>query len=281
MKRLTIFLLLLSSISYSQSLKNKLQGEWVCTRILDSNGNTTSGKFGSSDEYLKFNFAKGNLFITKAPFDMGIKMPIKFGNDYIDLFPQAVYQLPERKYTVNSINDDSLVFITNNNNGENIYYHFNNQQRLLKSISNNHITIDEGLIIIKHLKLSKGANRVSGYQISNKPENLYPSPIFNDKASATFGDYFSINFTFPKTYKPDTISDELIIDFDVTDKGVQNIKMIQGLNDEINASVIQIIEKTNNKWHPLKIDGQVINTTLRFHFVFFSGIQNLGINFKN
>ncbi|MFZ1801045.1 MAG: hypothetical protein WAU24_14350 [Chitinophagaceae bacterium] len=284
MKQLTIFFLFLSSISYSQSLKDKLQGEWVCTKILDTTGNKISGKFGSSDDYLKFDFAKGNLSITRAPFDEGIKMPIKFGNDYIDLFPQAVYDLPERKYTVYLVTDDSLILKTNNNMNESIYYYFINQQGLLKKISNNQINIDEGFVIIKHLKLSKdskGANRVSDYQINNQLENLYLSPIFNDNASAVFGDYFSINFTFPKTYQPDTISNELIIDFDVTDKGVQNIKMIQGLDDEINASVIKIIEMTKNKWQPVKIDGQLMDATLRFHFVFYLSIQNLGLNFKN
>ncbi len=263
-------------MSYSQNLKDKLQGEWVCTNILDINGNKTSGKFGNFDAYLKFDFAKGNLSITRAPFDEGIKREIRFGSDYIDLFPQTAYWIPESRYTVYLVTDDSLILKTNNNKNGIIYYYFINQQKLLKEISNNHVNFDEGLIVIKHLRSSKnshGANRVSDYKINNQLENLFPSPIFKDNSSDDFGDYFSTNFTFPKTYQPDTVSNELIVDFDVTDKGIENIKMIQGVDNEINASVIKIIEKTKNNWQPVKINGQLTNATLRFHFIFYLGIQ--------
>jgi hypothetical protein len=61
MKKLaTLILLIISGTSYSQKLKDKLQGDWVCTKILDLKGNVASGKFGESSEYLKFSFVKGN-----------------------------------------------------------------------------------------------------------------------------------------------------------------------------------------------------------------------------
>jgi outer membrane biosynthesis protein TonB len=75
------------------------------------------------------------------------------------------------------------------------------------------------------------------------------------------------------------VSEELIVDFDIDDKGVSNIKVVQGLGDEINALVIKIIEKTRKKWEPLKINGQPIKTTLRFHFIFYLGVVELGIRF--
>jgi hypothetical protein len=178
--------------------------------------------------------------------------------DFKDLFPQAVYEIPESKYLVNSLDGSGMVLSTKNQKGEIRYYHFINQEKLLKELSMGEQKIDNGLIIIKHLKLSKeakGANRVSEYRISNGAESLYPSPIFNDNASASFGYYFSINFVFPKTYQLETVSEELIVDFDVDDKGVSNIKIVQGLNDEINTSVVKIIEKTSKKWEPLEING--------------------------
>jgi len=285
MKRLTtIILLIISGTTYSQKLKDRLQGDWVCTKIVDSNGKPTSGKFGESNEYLKFSFVKGNLSITEAPFDRGIKIPIKYDNDFIDLFLQAVYELPERKYTVKTLEESDLILSTKNQNGETIDYHFINQEKLLKAVSTGEQIIDNGLIIIRHLKLSKeskGANRVSEYRISNDAESLYPSPIFNDYASASFGHYFSINFVFPKTYQLETVSEELIVDFDVDDKGVSNIKIVQGVSDKINTSVIKIIEKTSKKWEPLEINGQPIKTTLRFHFIFYIGVTELGIKFTN
>jgi len=284
MKRLTFFLLLFGTTTYSQSLKEKLQGDWVCIEILDTNGNITSGKFSNSNEYLKFSFVKGDLSITEAPFDMGIKMPIKYGDDYIDLFPEAVYNVPERKYSIGSINNDSLILLTYNENGEKIFYHLINQAKLLKEVSTDKRVIDEGLIIIKCIKSSKNSNEgnnTSEYRISNDSENLYPGPIFNDNTFAAFGEYFTNNFVFPKTYPLDSVSNELIVDFDVTDKGVQNIKLIQGLNDEINATVIKLIEKTNKKWKPLEINKSSINATLRFHFIFYLTFAESRIKFEN
>lgn len=278
---MTIVLIIISGTTYSQKLKDRLQGDWVCTKIVDSKGNPASGKFGASNEYLKFSFDKANLSITEAPFDRGINMPIKYDTDFIDLFPQAVYELPERKYIVKKLEASDLILSTKNQNGETIDYYFINQSKLLNELSKGEQVIDNGLIIIKHLKLSKeakGANRVSEYRISN--ESLYPSPIFNDNASASFGHYFSINFVFPKTYQLETASEEMIIDFDVDDKGVSNIKVVQGINNEIDASTIKIIEKTTKKWVPLKVNGQPIKTTLRFHFVFFLGVSELQLPWK-
>jgi hypothetical protein len=274
MKQLTILLLLISSVSYSQSLKDKLRGNWLCTKILDSNGNPTPGKFTNSDEYLEFGFFKNYLSISEAPFDNGSQLPIEYGNDYINLFPESTYKLQEKKYTVGLINNDSLILITTNTDDKPIYYHFVNQAKLLQGISPFATTIDEGFIIITHLRSgdSKGANRNADYQISNEPVNPYPGPTFDDYA---FGLYFSNSFTFPDTYQPDTVSNELIIDFDVTGKGAQNIRIIQGLDEEINESVIKIIAKTGKKWKPLIIDEHPVNTTLRFHFVFFLGRNEL------
>lgn len=284
MKSLTILLLIISGTTYSQKIKDKLQGDWVCTKIVDSNGNPASGKFGESNEYLKFSFVKGNLSISEAPFDRGIKMPIKYDTDYIDLFPQAVYEFPERKYTLKSFEESKLILSTKNENGEAIDYHFINQDKLAKELSASEQIFDNGLIIIKHLKLSKetkGANRVFEYKISNDARSLYPNAIFNDNASSSFGYYFSLNFVFPKAYPIETVSDELIIDFDLDDKGVSNIRIVQGLSDEIDASVTKIFEKTSKKWEPLKMNGQTIKTTLRFHFVFYLAVAEPEIRFAN
>jgi hypothetical protein len=284
MQQLIILLTLFSVNAFSQNLKSKLQGDWVCTKILDTNGNNASGKFGKSDEYLKFSFVKGKLSITEAPFDTGIMMPIEYGGDYIDLFPDAQYELPERKYKVGFVSSDSLVLVTKNADNENIFYHFINQARFLKEISPDQKTVTEGLIIIQHLRMQKdpkATNRLSVYQISNEPDNLYPSPRFEDYASATFGQYFTINFTFPKTYRPDTLLNELIVDFDVTNGGVKNINIIQGINQEINSSVIKIIEKTRKKWKPIEVNGQAVNTTMLLHFVFFLGTQKPIFKFTN
>jgi hypothetical protein len=274
MRYIAVLLLLsLSQFSHSQKLKDRLQGNWVCTEILDSLGNKATGKFGASDEYLKFSFVKGNLNFTEAPFDVGLDMPVTFGNDYIDLFPMAVYEVPEKIYTVKSLDKDNLVLATKNEERQTIYYHFLNQASLMNDLKEGNPVIDNGIILIKHLKSqgSNGINRVGEYIIGNKKENLFPGPCFKDQATAYFSFWFAQRFEFPKTYPMETVSPEMILDFDVNAEGIDNVKVVQGINDEIDASVIKIINSSGKKWKPLKVDDQVINSTLRFHFIFYLG----------
>jgi hypothetical protein len=164
-----------------------------------------------------------------------------------------------------------------------IDYYFVNQLEYISELKNTDYIIDNGYIIIKHLKLSKdskGANRVSEYRIENSKEHLSPCPIFKDSKSSNFGFYLSINFVFPKAYQLETVSDELIVDFDITDEGVNNIKIIKSLNQEMDTSISKIIAGTSKKWKPLLIDGQQLKVTMRFHLVFYLGLTELPINFK-
>lgn len=71
------------------------------------------------------------------------------------------------------------------------------------------------------------------------------------------------------------------MEFDVDDKGVSNIKIVQGINEEMNNSVIKTIEKTSKKWKPLEINQQSTKSILRFHFIFYIGVVELGIKFSN
>lgn len=287
MKTLNIIPLLLSIsiMTYSQNLKEKLQGEWICTKILDLNGNTTSGYYGESYEYLKFSFAKSNSSITEAPFDTGIQRKIKYYVDYVDFFPSAIRKDIERIYKVKSIDSTNLILSTTNLFGKQIEYHFINQVVLFEKLLKTNQTIDCGLIIIKHLKLPKqgGFTRVFDYRIGNDTESLFPSPIFNNGkasfyyySSGSFGHYFTTNFNFPKTYQIETISEELIVDFDISEKGVSNIKIVQGLSNEMNSELINVIAGTTNKWQQIKFRSQSLKTTLRFRFIFYLGVDKFG-----
>jgi len=70
----------------SQSLKTEVQGEWICTKIVDSNNVETFGKFGHSKEFLCFMFKKNTLRIQEVPFDYGMIIPeLKFEKDQIKL----------------------------------------------------------------------------------------------------------------------------------------------------------------------------------------------------
>jgi len=82
--------------------------------------------------------------IAEAPFDRGIKLPIRYDVDYIDLFLQQtlpIYDISERKYTVKLIDNDSFILTTKNEYEQTIYDHFINNAIRLKVLRVNFIPI--------------------------------------------------------------------------------------------------------------------------------------------
>lgn len=284
MKLITILVIFtLSPLTYSQDIKDKLQGDWVCTRIQDLAGNSGSGKFGESNEYLKFSFKNDILTIMEAPFDKGIDLTIKFGDDFFDTFPEAFDEIPERIYSVKKMDGDSLILRTKNEYYKTIDYHFHRQIKCLDELKNGNKILDNGIIFINRFKTSKDlqrAFRISEYRFPNDKGHLCPCPIFTDSDSPGFGSYLSANILYPKSFQTESVSDELIVCFDVTDEGATNIKIIKGLNDELDASVLKVIRGSGKKWRPLKIDGQTIKTTMKFHLVFLPASKESRDYFK-
>ena len=282
MKKLTFVLLLISLVTYSQKLKEKIQGDWVCVKILDSKGKPTIGKFGASNEFLKFSFKKNTFSVSESPFDKGLTMDIVFKNDNsFDWLPDAIYDLPERIYKVNEINDNNMILTTKSLGGDSIFYHFLNQKNFPYSETQ---IIDNGILIVKHLrssKTSKGSNRVSEYQISNDSIHLFLSPSFEYSGGGNFGELLSINVKLPEDFPLDKVSDELTLDFDVTEKGAQNFKIIKGLGDNINSEVIRVMEKLHKSWKPLVINKKPVKATLRFHIYFYMTIVELQLPWKH
>lgn len=262
-------------------MKDALQGVWLCTKIVDSNSQPTAGKFGASDEYLKFSFQKNKLSITESAFDPSLLgFTIKYGQNYIDLMPGSVYNIPEQVYYVGDITEDSMVLATLGPNGDSIYYHLTNESLLIKGFDPGKDIVDLGLVIIKHLKLDggKGANRVSQYIIPNTREFLNPSPTFNDTKSASFGHYFSNNFKFPNSFPIDSLTEEVIINFDIRMKDIGNIEIVQGVNPEFDQQIIRTLEMTKRKWLPPKINDVETECRVRCHFVFYLGkMEPIGI----
>ena len=273
-KILTAFLLIFTiSFSSANDLKKALQGTWLCTKILDQNGQPTNGKFGASDEYLKFKFKKSKLLITEAPFDPSmLGFTIKYGKDFIDLIPGSVYKIPEQVYFVKEVDSVNLILSTLTSNNDSIFYHFVNQNYYNQKFDPNSDIVDLGLVVIKHLKLkSKGANRVSDYIIPNREEFLYPSPTFIDNKSASFGHYFSINFKFPDNYPIDSVSAEMIIDFDIQEKEIKNFTIVQGVDSQIDSEALRVLQLTREKWRPITFNNEVVESRVRLHFVFYLG----------
>ncbi len=276
MKKLTFVFLMVSLLTYSQKLKQRIQGDWLCVSILDSQKHATTGKYGNADDFLKFKFKNSTFTVCKSPFDKGLIQDIVFkdGNSF-DWLPNARYELPERVYVVKHINDKYLILATSAQNGDTITYYFMNQKNFPYSETK---IIDNGIIIIKNLHSStssKGCNRVSEYQISNDSIHLTPSPTFEYPGGGNFGELLSINIKLPEDFPLDQVSDELILDFDVTAKGAQNFRIDKGLSNEINSEVITVMEKLHKSWKPLVSDNKPVKTTLRFHIYFYKTIVEL------
>ena len=144
--------------------------------------------------------------------------------------------------------------------------------------------IDNGIIIVKHLCLStnkKSINRVSEYQISNDSMHLSLSPTFEYSGGGNFGDLLSINFKLPDDFPLDQVSDELILDFDVSEKGAQNFRIVKGLSNEINSEMIRVMEKLHKSWKPLVEIDKPLKTTSRLHIYFYKTIIELQLPWKH
>jgi hypothetical protein len=284
MKRLTLLLVLfITGTGYSQKLKERIQGDWVCIGITDSKGQPATGKFGQSVEYLKFTFSKNKLYITESPFDRATPMEITFKNENsFDWLPGAVYDIPERIYEVKELDDKHLTLTAKSESGEFITYYFSSQKNFSRSLDND--IIDNGILIVQHLRLSKtnanSINRVSEYRISNDSIFLSPGPTFEYPRGGSFGQIFSFNMKLPQDFKLDEPTDEMVLDFDVSEEGANNFKMTKGLSDELNAEVIRVMEKLRKSWKPVVVNDKPIKTTSRFHLYFYMTISEMQLPWK-
>jgi hypothetical protein len=278
MKNLVLIVLLFSGPAYSQTLKDKLQGTWVCTRIVDDKNLPIPGIYGESDDYLKFTFSKNEIYISKAPFEKGLSRGVSYFGDYflVLTFMGVRFKSAEEKFTVLPGDGSEVIMTTQNEKGKVLYHHFINQHDLPPRLKEGEV-VDNGLIVIKQLFMSNGRTGVqSVYKVTNEPDHLYPTPEFHDALLPVFGNFILKYFAFPKTFPLETVSEELIVDLDVGPQGGENIKIVRGIDYEINSAFFYALEKTKRKWK-LNTIGKYKSTTMRFHFVFFLGSYELQI----
>lgn len=220
--------------------------------------------FGAYHGYIAYEFVNSKLIIYDSPFDKGGIQNVTFskGNSFV------IGNLVTRKYTVKKIDEENLILSTQNELRKNTDYYFKNQDKQLEELSNSNRVINNGQVVIEQLKVPKGSGLSESLMEYNFNKNLHeisPSPRFN----GSFGYYILGKFDFPKGYEYDTTSQELIIEFTLrSDKKIEDIKIIKGIDEEINNSITKIISKTSKKWSPLKINDKPISSMLRYSFVF-------------
>ncbi len=130
MRLYLIFAVLISNLTIGQSLKEELEGDWVCVGIYNSNGKHGFGKYGVSREYLRFSFKKNKLSISETPYDLGTVQNLLYDNvkrkiEIIsDLQIEMPSDLPERYYDIKSLDNERLTLSTVNENNQLIDYEF-------------------------------------------------------------------------------------------------------------------------------------------------------------
>jgi|GEM_PF-5578704 hypothetical protein len=112
-KCVTCVLILASfNFSFSQRLRDRIQGDWLCVSVSDSLNNKIASEFGESNRYLRFSFKGKYLYVAQAPFDRGIIFPLHFGQDFIDPTFERLWDVPDLFYRVISLDSSKLILKT-------------------------------------------------------------------------------------------------------------------------------------------------------------------------
>lgn len=267
MRNVFIIAILLPFIGYGQTLEEKLQGNWVCIDITDSLGNKEGGEFGNARNYLKFSFGKRKVFIALAPFDKGLEMYVDYGGSY---FRPRNPNLTQSQYDVISLEEHEMVLQTRTYKQKKIFYHFVNQRKYsqeLKQISKFR-EFGEVIIGINYVKQYEAFHLVSYYAIDNSILNVLPYPQFNDKDFSTVGSYLEQNLVLQSSEIKSLPGKEMIIEFDVTQEGIENILVTKKVNDDLDFRFHELVWGMRKKWLPVMLDGKMIETRIRFEFSF-------------
>lgn len=277
--KFTVFLIFISLSVFGQNIKKELLGNWICTRVVDSLNRDTEGKFVRSGNYLMFSFQRSYLTIREAPFEEGLRVRYFFTkrDSIIDYMPYSRFPSAKTKFKVKYISGEHLILQEfNKMQHRSVYYIFMKQRDTAKTKFPN--VIDCGTILIRDLKLElngKIGQRVSknsAYFIRTNPTLLYPTPIFDEYNSGDLGAYLSIHFTLPGNYKIDSLSKEMVIEFDVSKNGAKNFTLVKGIDSTFNKQILNIFNRSRKDWKPVVINKKVIEVRIRLHLYFYLGL---------
>jgi hypothetical protein len=272
-KRIILSFLVLSSCchAFGQKTNELLTNNWICTKVEDITGNPTSCTFGDSYEYLRFEFTNRSITISEAPFDRGLTMPFSMNGNEIEVFSEELFHLPELNFNIRRLTNDSLILYANTKEHEAVYYFLNlKKTRTVKSESNQ--LVDCGLTILNESYIATGelplySYKNFDYRILFNESALLPSPSYYNSSHMNFGSFLALNFKFPKEFQNDKLTEEIIIDLLVSKNGFSGVKIVKGINYELNSAIFDLLIKTNKSWIPVK-NKSIASTTLRFHFKF-------------
>jgi hypothetical protein len=239
----------------------------MCVLITDSLRNRAEGEFGGPNNYLKFQFEGKKLLIALAPFDKGTSHRVFYNKDYFEILNPNFQQ---KKYRFKLLVDEVLYLETINSRKQVITYKFVNASRYLKDIDQvRNVREYEGLIFeINYMKEASGYYLSTYYLIDNSVLNLLPSPTFSDKLYFSLGSYLEANLRIPWEHLKTLGGKEAAFEFDVVEKGIENIAIVKKLGDEIDFQFFDLLKGTSKKWEPLMVSGKPVDTRVRLTISF-------------
>ncbi|MCA4898006.1 MAG: hypothetical protein ACK514_10300 [Bacteroidota bacterium] len=282
MKRLIIaaFLVFESHIWLcSQSMKEKLQGEWLCHKI-----ETRDGVDVGLSDYLRYSFRGSNLYISNNPIDRGGFQPIKYTKKGFD-FLHGAFTI--QSFEVQVHGKDSLEITTTTDSGLILHYSFINQfhfkengeQNPTRRIYRFKVVIFDKASVFDKLK------QIPSYK-SNLTNDILPStkktlnsflapPWFKRHEGESFGTYFNSEFSLKSAYNVDSVDNCVAIDLNVTHNGLSDLRIVNRVNYEVSSQIFFILEKSKKLWKLPKERELPPTVPLRLEFEIVAGEKNI------
>jgi hypothetical protein len=245
--------------------------------VTNQRGDTVASEFGLRKTYLKFTFEKGWLFISNAPFDEGKRFPMSVGAEKV--YVTMPYTLPDKtknEYRIDSLDSETLWLGTVLNEGEVLLYQFKKSTLpLFNPTTNLHRHYDFAIIIKSHERFSSMRLHPNfktfypknvQYLIANNALSYQACAEFYPPKPHNFASYFVNSFNHFKATDVDSVNYELIVDFDVTPKGLKNLKVVNNISYTLSSHIYDILESSYKYW---RLPKKSKETQIPIRFSFF------------
>lgn len=262
-----------------QTMKEKLQGEWLCHKI-----ETRDGVDVGLSGYLRYKFTGSNLYISNNPIDRGDFQPIKYTKNGFD-FLHGAFTLQSFEAQVHG--KDSLEITTTTDSGLILHYSFINQfhfkdngdENPARRIYRFKVIVFDKAFVFDKLKQepSYKSNLTNDILPSTKRtlNSFLAPPWFKRHEGQSFGTYFNSEFSLKSAYNVDSVDNCLTFDFNITHNGLSDLRIVNRLNYEISSHIFLILEKSKKLWKLPKERDLTPIVPVRLEFEIIAGERNI------
>jgi hypothetical protein len=277
---ISVFLIFESQLwLYGQTMKEKLQGEWLCHKI-----ETRDGVDVGLSDYLRYSFRGSNLYISNNPIDRGGFQPIKYTKNGFD-FLHGAFTIQSFEAQVHG--KDSLEITTTTDSGLILHYSFINQYHFKDDAEQNpsrriyrfKVVVFEKASVFDKLKQTRSykSNLTNDILPSTKKtlNSFLAPPWFKRHEGESFGTYFNSEFSLKSAYNVDSVDNCVTIDFNVTQNGLSDLRIVNRVNYEVSSHIFFILEKSKRLWKLPKERELPPAVPLRLEFEIIAGEKNI------